>query len=110
MGGGHMSPLEAIKNLENMKGKVDEFQDSLEEIEATGASGGNMVVATVNGKFEVIDIKLDPLCVDNRDIPMLQDLIIAAIHAAMQNARELIRQKCAPLFAQYGKNFPGLFT
>ena len=65
-----------------------------------------MVSVTVNGKFEMIDIQLDPICVDNRDVPMLQDLIKAAHHAAITNMQEQIKGQLGPMVA--GMNIPGL--
>lgn len=72
---------------------------------ATGSSGGRMVTVTVNGKFEMVDIHLDPICVDNRDIKMLEDLIVAAQHDAVSNMQQLIQEKAGPMFS--GMNIPG---
>ena len=58
-----------------------------------------MVVVTLNGKFELVDIKLDPICVDNRDIPMLQDLILSAFHDASQKIQEQIKSSLGPMLA-----------
>ena len=68
--------------------------------------GGRMVTVTVNGKFEMVDIHLDPICVDNRDIKMLEDLIVAAQHDAVSNMQQLIQEKAGPMFS--GMNIPGL--
>ena len=65
-----------------------------------------MVQVTLNGKFELVDIKLDPICVDNRDVPMLQDLIIAAHHAAVENMQEKMKSELGPMLG--GMNIPGL--
>lgn len=70
-----MNPFDMVKNLAGMQSQLKAAQEKLAELEAEGSSGGNMVQVTVNGKFELVDIKLDPICVDNRDVPMLQDLI-----------------------------------
>ena len=47
----------------------------------------------MNGKFEMTDIKLDPLCVDNRDIKMLEDLIVAAQHDAVLKLQDMLKEK-----------------
>ena len=65
-----------------------------------------MVNVTVNGKFEMVDIKLDPICVDNRDVPMLQDLILAAHHAAVESMQEKMKSELGPMLG--GMNIPGL--
>lgn len=101
-----MNPFDMMKNLGNMKESLEKAQESLEQLTATGSSGGNMVSVTVNGKFELVDIQLDPICVDNRDIPMLQDLIKAAHHAAMDKMQDLIRQNAGTMLG--GMNIPGM--
>ena len=101
-----MNPFEMMKNLGGLQNQLKEAQEKLGALRATGSSGGNMVQVTLNGKFELVDIKLDPICVDNRDVPMLQDLIVAAHHAAMENMQEKMKSELGPMLG--GMNIPGL--
>ncbi len=101
-----MNPFDMLKNLGGMKEQLQKAQEELATITATGTSGGNMVAVTLNGKFEIVDIKLDPICVDNRDVPMLQDLIRSAHHAAMEQIQEAIKSQLGPMLA--GMNIPGM--
>lgn len=94
-----MNPFEMMKNLAGMQTQLKNAQEQLSNITATGSSGGNMVVVTLNGKFELVDIKLDPICVDNCDIPMLQDLILSAFHDASQKIQEQIKSSLGPMLA-----------
>lgn len=95
-----------LKNIEQMKSQLGTMQEELKQITATGSSGGNIVNVTINGKFEIINLKLDPICVDPRDVQMLQDLIIAAHHDAMSKIQEAIKEKYGPLLN--GMNIPGM--
>lgn len=101
-----MNPFEMMKNLGGLQNQLKEAQERLGALRAMGSSGGNMVQVTLNGKFELVDIKLDPICVDNRDVPMLQDLIVAAHHAAMENMQEKMKSELGPMLG--GMNIPGL--
>ena len=101
-----MNPFEMMKNLGVLQNQLKEAQEKLGALRATGSSGGNMVQVTLNGKFELMDIKLDPICVDNRDVGMLQDLIVAAHHAAMENMQEKMKSELGPMLG--GMNIPGL--
>lgn len=101
-----MNPFEMMKNLSGLQNQLKEAQEKLGALRATGSSGGNMVQVTLNGKFELMDIKLDPICVDNRDVGMLQDLIVAAHHAAMENMQEKMKSELGPMLG--GMNIPGL--
>lgn len=101
-----MNPFDILKNIEQMKSQLGTMQEELKQITATGSSGGNIVNVTINGKFEIINLKLDPICVDPRDVQMLQDLIIAAHHDAMSKIQEAIKEKYGPLLN--GMNIPGM--
>lgn len=101
-----MNPFEMMKNLGGLQSQLKEAQEKLSSLRATGSSGGNMVQVTINGKFEMIDIKLDPICVDNRDVPMLQDLILAAHHAACESMQQTMQSQLGPMLG--GMNIPGL--
>lgn len=88
-----MNPFELIKNTAALKEQTEKIQKELEMLTAEGSSGGRMVVVKMNGKFEMTDIKLDPLCVDNRDIKMLEDLIVAAQHDAILKLQDMLKEK-----------------
>ena len=60
----------------------------------------------MNGQFEFVDVQIDPIAVDPRDVKMLQDLIIAAAHDASERIKEIIKEKAGPLLG--GLNVPGL--
>ena len=99
-----MNPFDMMKNISGMKEQLEKMQEELSQMTATGSAGGNMVNVTVNGKFEMVSIKLDPICVDNRDIPMLQDLIVAASHDAVSKMQDEIKTKAGPMAQQLGLN------
>lgn len=94
-----MNPFELLKNSHAIKEQSEKLQAELAELTAEGSSGGRMVNIKINGKFELQEITLDPICVDNRDVKMLEDLIIAAHNNAMQNIQEKIKEKSASLLA-----------
>lgn len=92
-----MNPFELLKNTQAIKEKTEQLKEELENLTAEGSSGGRMVTITLNGKFEMIDIKLDPICVDNRDVKMLEDLIVSAHKNAIDNIQEKIKEKSSSL-------------
>lgn len=101
-----MNPFDLVKNMQNLQGQMEKMKAELTELTATGSSGGNMVQVTLNGKFEMVAIKIDPIAVDPRDVSMLQDLIVAASHDASEKVQELLKQKSGALLG--GMNIPGL--
>ncbi|MBR5097536.1 MAG: YbaB/EbfC family nucleoid-associated protein [Treponema sp.] len=92
-----MNPFDFLKDLDAMKKSLGDAQNQLAQISATGSSGGNIVNLTLNGKFEITNLHLDPVCVDPRDIKMLEDLIVAAHHDAMAKIQEEIKGKFGPM-------------
>ncbi|MBR7064021.1 MAG: YbaB/EbfC family nucleoid-associated protein [Treponema sp.] len=101
-----MNPFELLKNSAKIQQEAEKMKAELENLSAEGSSGGKMVTITVNGRMEITDIHLDPICVDNRDVKMLEDLIIAAHHSAIENIQDQIKAKSSTLLQ--GMNIPGL--
>ena len=95
--GGNTNPFDLLKNTQAIKEQSEKMQKELEAITVEGSAGGRMVTVTMNGKFEMKGIKLDPICVDNRDVQMLEDLIVAAHKNAVDNVQEMIKSKTTSL-------------
>ncbi len=92
-----MNPFDILKNSQVIREQTEKMQRELEALSAEGSSGGRMVTVTVNGSFQMTAIHLDPVCVDNRDVKMLEDLIVAAQHDAISKMQELIKEKAGPM-------------
>lgn len=100
-----MNPFEILKNAQSLQDQFGKVQNELAGISAEGSSGGGIVKVTVNGQMEMVKVFLDPIAVDPRDVPMLQDLIVAAHRDAMSKIKDQIAQKLGPMAA--GLNIPG---
>ncbi|MBB6482322.1 YbaB/EbfC family nucleoid-associated protein [Spirochaeta isovalerica] len=91
----NFNPMDFMKNLQDVQSKMGDMQEKLKNITASGNAGGNLVEVVINGQMEVQSVKLDPLCVDPRDITMLEDLIKSAFVAASINIKEKIKTEMA---------------
>ena len=96
-----------MKQVQKMQKQMEDVQAELEEKEVEASSGGGAVTAKVNGKKQLIDIKIQPEVVDPEDIEMLQDLIIAAANEALKKAEEMMSTEMGKITG--GMNIPGLF-
>ena len=103
-GGANMNNM--MKQVKKMQEQMEKAQQDIEEKEFESTSGGGVVSATVNGKKEVLAIKIDPDVIDPEDSEMLEDLIIAAINDAMKKADEYSGETMGKLTG--GLNIPGL--
>lgn len=74
------------KQMQKMQEDMARLQTELENTRIEAASGGGMVKAVVNGKGEMLEIKIAPEVVDPEDIEMLQDLVTSAVRDAMQKS------------------------
>ena len=97
-----MNPFDMLKNINSLKDQLGTMQSELQEITATGSAGGNIVNVTINGKFEITNVKLDPLSVDARDDQMKQDIIIAAHHDAMSKIQDELKTKYGSMLGGMG--------
>lgn len=71
-----------MKQAQAMQKKMMEMQDKIASTEYVGAAGAGAVEITINGKNEMLKLKIDPSIVDKDDIEMLEDLIVAAYNDA----------------------------
>ena len=93
---------QAQKMQEDMKAK----QAELEAAEYTGSASGEMVTVKMNGKHEVLSIKIKPEAVDSDDIEMLEDLIAAAVNSAAAAVDKDSEEEMSKMTG--GLNIPGL--
>lgn len=104
-----------MMDMFNMMGKVKELQSRLKEaqdnlvnLKTVGESGGGMVKATVNGKKQVLSIDIDPSLLKGDDKMILQDLIVAAVNKASEEAEVLAKEELRKSTEGILPNIPGL--
>ena len=98
-GMGGMNQAAMLKQAQKMQQEMLRMQEEQENKTFSAQSGGGMVSATVNGKHELVELKVNPEAVDPEDVEMLQDLVLAAVNEALRNgekAREDTMSKLAP--------------
>ena len=91
---------------QQLQARVAQLQESLENQTVTTSSGGGMVEVTADGKGEVKRVKIDPTCVDPRDVEMLEDLVLAAIQGAVEQGKATMAEEMGAI--TQGLNIPGL--
>lgn len=87
-----------LKQAQKMQEEMRQAQARLAEEELTGEAGGGLVKVTMNGKYQVSRIEIDPsLMSDDRE--MLEDLLAAAFNSATQRIAEKAKESMAELTA-----------
>jgi DNA-binding YbaB/EbfC family protein len=95
-----------VKQAQQMQQKMMRLQEelALKTVEAT--SGGGMITAVVNGKHELVSLKIEKEVVNPEDIEMLQDLVIAAVNEGVRKAQEMAAAEMSRITG--GLNIPGM--
>ena len=103
-----------MKNLTGMMKQAQKLQAKMMEMQAevgnrtvSAQAGGGMVEAVVNGRQELVSLRIDPEVAVPDDVEMLQDLVLAAINEALNRSREMMAAEMSKLTG--GMQIPGLF-
>jgi nucleoid-associated protein EbfC len=96
-----------MKQAQQMQAKMARVQQDLEKKELEATAGGGMVTARVNGKQELLELKIEKDVVDPEDVEMLQDLVLAAVNEAIKQSQKMIQDEMGKVTG--GMNIPGLF-
>ncbi|MDR1950246.1 MAG: YbaB/EbfC family nucleoid-associated protein [Spirochaetaceae bacterium] len=107
----NINPFDILKNAQKIQEQMGVFQEKLGRISATGSAGGGMVEVDLNGRMEVMAVRIAAEIVDPREIEVLQDLITAAFANALEKIKEGINQEMGAMAGGFGltgmPGFPG---
>ncbi len=95
-----------MKQAKKMQEKMGRLQQELETRTIEAQAGGGMVRVIVNGKFEVVSLKIEKEVVNPEDIEMLQDLIAAAVNEGIRKSQEMASSEMAKITG--GLGIPGM--
>ena len=108
MGGGPSNMQSMLKQAQKMQEEMAEKQAELEEREYDVAAGGGVINVKINGKKEIISVKIDPEVVDPDDVETLEDLIVAAVNEAIKKVEAVSAEEMGKITGQM--NLPtGMF-
>ena len=100
-----------MRNLQQMMSQVkkmqEEMQQQMESVRVEGSSGGGMVTVSMSGSKRLLSVKIDPEALQNNDVEMIEDLVLAAFNEAMRRVDDALAEKLGGLTG--GLKIPGLF-
>jgi len=100
----NINPFDLLKNAQKMQEQMNGFQEKLANITASGAAGGGLVEVDMNGKLELIAVRIAPEAMEGADTEMLEDLILSAFNDGLFKVKEKINSEVG---AMAGLNIPG---
>ena len=95
-----------MKQAKKMQEKIGKLQQELENKTIEAQAGGGMVRVIVNGKFEIVSLKIEKEVVNPEDIEMLQDLIVAAVNEGIRKSQEMASSEMSNITG--GLGIPGM--
>ena len=97
-GGIRLNIAKMMKDLQKMQAKL---QAEMETLEIEASAGGGMVTARMNGKKELLSVRLEPDAITPDDPDLLGDLIVAAVHCTPEKMAFIVRHTsgivCTPM-------------
>ena len=102
----NINPFDLLKNAQKIQEHMGAFQEKLGTIKITGSAGGGMTEIDMNGRMEVLAVRIEQEIMDDRE--MLQDLITAAFNNAMEKVREAINQEMGSMIPGGMSGIPGM--
>jgi nucleoid-associated protein EbfC len=96
-----------LKKAQEVQGRLADMQAKLGEKTVEAAAGGGMVKVVMNGRHELVSIKIEPEVVNPGDVEMLEDLVMAAINEARSKVDDMIKTEMSSLTGDLP--IPGMF-
>lgn len=103
MGNLDMSSL--LKQAQKMQDDMQKTQEELEKQEVEGSAGGGLVKVKVSGKKKLLSIKIDPKVLDPDDVEEVEDLVMAAVNQAIDNADKLSSDEMSKVMPKLPNGF-----
>ena len=107
MNGGPANMQSMLKQAQKMQEDMAAMQEELEAREYDVSAGGGVVNVKVNGKKEILSVKIAPEVVDPDDIETLEDLIVAAVNEAIKKVEAISSEEMQKITGSIG--LPGMF-
>ncbi len=87
------NPFDILKQLQGLQSRVGEMQEKLKSVHVSGSSGGGMVTIEMNGQMTVEKVTIAKEAVDPADIPMLEDLVLAALTDVLDRLKDKLKDE-----------------
>lgn len=95
-----------LKMAQKMQQEMANIQEEMAQKVVEASAGGGAVTATVNGRKDLLGIKISPEAVSAEDVEMLEDMIVAAVNQAMRQAEDMMADAMAKITG--GIKLPGM--
>jgi DNA-binding YbaB/EbfC family protein len=96
-----------LRQAQQMQERLARVQEELAGKTVEASAGGGMVTVVVNGRQEIVSVRIEKEVVSPDDVELLQDLVAGAVNEAISRSRKMMADEMAKITG--GLNLPGLF-
>jgi DNA-binding YbaB/EbfC family protein len=84
------------EEAEKMQSRLQETQKQLTDMRVTGKAGGGMVTIVMNGRHDVVEVKINPALQDE-ELKIIEELVAASINDAVKQVEKISQEKISQL-------------
>ena len=84
-----------VKQAQKVQQKMGELQEQFAEMRYEASAGGGMVKVVVDGKQRLKELKISPEILAEKDVTLIEDLILTAIGEAQKNSEDEMQESIA---------------
>jgi DNA-binding YbaB/EbfC family protein len=82
-----------LRRAQEVQARMAELQRDLARRRVEGTSGAGLVRAVATGELRILEVEIDPQLLAGGDRAMLQDLVAAAVNAALSQAQRMVQEE-----------------
>jgi DNA-binding YbaB/EbfC family protein len=97
---------ELMRQASRLQRKVEKRKEELKNETVQAGAGNELVKAVVNGGGELVSIEIAPALLQAEDLSMVQDLVVAAVNAALVKSQQMVEAEVEKVTG--GMKIPGL--
>ena len=90
------NPMRMMGQLQKLQEQITEAQDKLADETVTATAGGGAISVTMTGDQRCLAVEIAPEVLEDADVEMLQDLVLTAVNAALDQSRDMAAERLAP--------------
>jgi DNA-binding YbaB/EbfC family protein len=84
---------ELVRKAQEVQSRMAQVQQDLARRSVEGSAGGGMVTAVATGELRIREVRIEPALLASEDRAMLQDLVAAAVNAALAAAQKMVQEE-----------------
>jgi len=84
-----------LQQAKKMQDRLVKLQEEMGDKTVEAQAGGGMVSCDVNGRQELVSLKISQEVLEEKDKELLEDLVLAAVNEGLNRSREMVQEEMA---------------